>query len=102
MLVTVPRASRSCENFPDGFDLRLLLEERTCPELLQASERGRELLELLCLDALGQVPHAPVRQKLKHTLTVATTYGRQVDATTYGRLHALGQVPHAPVSNPRL
>ena len=30
VLVTVPRVSRSCEYFPDGFDLHLPLLPRTC------------------------------------------------------------------------
>ena len=29
VLVTVPRVSRSCENFPDGFDLHLLQHKQT-------------------------------------------------------------------------
>ena len=32
VLVTVPRASRSCEHFPDGFDLHLLLDVGTAFE----------------------------------------------------------------------
>ena len=41
VLVTVPRVSRSCEHFPDGFDLHLLHLHMTYTEvLLSLSLRG--------------------------------------------------------------
>ena len=36
VLVTVPRVSRSCENFPDGFDLHLLSHHRCCRAVIKA------------------------------------------------------------------
>ena len=46
LLVTVPRASRSCEHFPDGFDLHLLpFTERLCPQRGRGSLGGAGLLE---------------------------------------------------------
>ena len=40
VLVTVPRVSRSCEHFPDGFDPHLLHPSRTLSCLPLASQEG--------------------------------------------------------------
>ena len=38
VLITVPRVSRSCEHFPDGFDLHLLQSERHKPRVPHQAE----------------------------------------------------------------
>ena len=41
VLVTVPRASRSCEHFPDGFDLHLLQADGDKDVLIGSSQREK-------------------------------------------------------------
>ena len=52
VLVTAPRVSRSCEHFPDGFDLHLLRANMTC-SVAKPLIIGWDVLEI---DGLQQGP----------------------------------------------